>query len=356
MKPVSLLLNNKSFTYENIKNGYYEPTTLFEKNTLDFCRQWLNGQRTFNQQTSGSTGKPKTIEIPRTQMRLSAQLTVGALGLQAADTALVCIDTAYIGGKMMLVRALEHHMQLVIIEPTSNPMETISLEPHFVSMVPMQVANTIENNVHKLKKCKGLLIGGAPINNELSKKLTTLATPIYNTYGMTETASHVALRRVSHPVEPYFNGLGDVHFTTTKDKRLKIKGSITQQKLLQTNDIVELHSQNSFTWLGRADNVINSGGIKIHPEQIEPLVAEVLDKINMKYRFFLAGTPNNTLGQQLILVVETTDKKVLAKINSTLSTLLSKYHRPKLVLGCSSFIETDNGKIQRLKTLKSCLL
>ncbi len=353
MKPSSLLLNNKSFSYEQIRNGKYKTSTLFEECTLLFCHQWLNGQEVFEQKTSGSTGKPKLIKISRPQMKLSAQLTIGALGLQANDTALVCIDTAYIGGKMMLVRAFEHNLNLIINEPLSNPLENITVPIDFIAMVPMQFENSLNNHPKKIANCKAIIIGGAPINHSLAEKIALLKTPIFSTYGMTETVSHIALKRLSHPREKHFTTLDDVKIATNNHEQLIINGAITNHKELLTNDRVTLLSPTTFNWLGRIDNVVNSGGVKIQLEEVESLIEIYFNKINLNSRFFLYGVSDSYLGQKLVLCIESKNIIIPANTINSPSIGINKLSCPKDIIYIKKFIDTSSGKIDRTESYKN---
>ncbi len=352
MKPSSLLLNNKSFSYKQIRSGEYETSSPFEERTLLFCRQWLNEQEVFEQHTSGSTGKPKLIKINRAQMVFSAKQTVDALKLSPSDTALVCIDTAYIGGKMMLVRGFEHKLQLIINEPLSNPLENITVPVDFIAMVPMQFENSLNNHPEKIDNCKAIIIGGASINNSLAKQITQLKTPIYSTYGMTETVSHIALKRLSSPSGDCFKTLGDITIDVTGEEQLIINGAITNYQDLITNDIVKIVSSTEFKWIGRSDNVVNSGGIKIQLEEVESLIEIYFNKINLINRFFLYGIPDSYLGQKLVLCIETNNITIPANTINFPSMGLNKLSCPKDIIYIKQFIETTSRKVDRAESYK----
>lgn len=352
---MELLLNNKSFSYEQIKAGEYVSASPFEERTLLFCQQWLNGQQEFEQKTSGSTGKPKPIKITRAQMVVSAKQTVDALNLASDDVALVCIDTAFIGGKMMLVRAFEHQMKIIIIEPSSNPLENIETPFHFAAMVPLQFENTIKSNLEKLANCKAIIIGGAPVSESLASKILSLKVPVFSTYGMTETSSHIALKRLSLPAEDHYTTLGDVTIKINSNEQLLIKGTITNNVELITSDRVRILSSTTFKWLGRIDNVVNSGGLKIQLEEIESQI-EHLFKINgIKNRFFLIGEPDAYLGEKLILCLEGKNSTIQTNIANLLETHLEKFSRPKEILFIINFTESTSGKIKRKESYQNRL-
>ena len=355
MKPTSLLLNNKPFSYEQIKGGDYTISSPFEERTLLFCRQWLNGQNEFEQKTSGSTGTPKLIKISRVQMCMSAAITVSALNLSANDIALVCVDTAYIAGKMMLARAFEHQMNIIIVEPTSNPLERINTPFHFAAMVPMQIENTLINTTtkDKLADCKAILIGGAPVSIKLATQIATLKTPIYATYGMTETVSHIALQKLSSPSENYFTTMGDIHIKTNNNDQLIIKGAITNNEALITNDRIELLSPRTFKWLGRIDNVINSGGIKFQIEDIETSIALLFNDLNIVNRFFVAKNSDEYLGDKIALYIEAKSQNSFKNLKGVLKKRLAKHHLPREVFFIDNFIETGSGKVDKLAVIKN---
>lgn len=349
-----IVLNGRQISHAQLKAGQYQPKNTFEETTLTFCRAWLNGTAHFMQKTSGSTGQPKEITLTRAQMQYSAHQTMRALNLPKNAKALVCIDTAYIGGKMMLVRGFDYGMQLHINTPSANPLLHTQEHFDFTAMVPMQLQQIWANpeTRPKLAGFKAIILGGNAVPHALAQKLATQTIPIYSTYGMTETASHIALQRLSKPTEPYFRGIGDVKFTTTPDNRLQITGTVTALKTLTTNDIVALQSPHQFSWLGRADNVINSGGIKLHPEVIEQEIEKIFIKNKLNYRFFVAGHPDDLLGQKLVLYIESHKKALEGIIKPLLSKGLTKYHQPKEIRLAFPFIETPTGKINRLRTVK----
>ncbi len=347
MHPTSLLLNNKTYSYKQIRTGDYSTTTDFEANTLIFCRQWLNGQQEFEQKTSGSTGKPKTIKISRAQMQLSAEQTVKALSLHPNNIALVCIDTAFIGGKMMLVRGLEHHLQLIINEPSANPLDGLKQDFDFAAMVPMQFQNALQSNLAKIEACKAIIIGGASVSSSLAAQIANLKTPVYSTYGMTETVSHIALKRLSSPSQNYYTTIGSIDICTNNKEQLILKGAITNNKELITNDRVQILSPTTFKWLGRIDNVINSGGIKIQLEEVEASIELLFNKLKMTNLFFIASKPDAYLGSKLVLFIE--HPKLLSSENllRKLKKHLNRFTCPKEIIYVPKFAKTSSEKIDK---------
>jgi O-succinylbenzoic acid--CoA ligase len=286
----------------------------YEQSVLTFCRNWLKGQQKFVIHTSGSTGHPKAISLHRQQMIASAKLTGQALDLKPGYKSLVCLSVDYIAGMMMLVRGLELGLHSTIIYPNQNPLANFSpdIQFDFMAMVPLQLQATLAGSVQEkthLNKMKAVLIGGAPINYGLAQAVKTLTVPLYHTYGMTETVSHVALKRLNGPeASERFKPQPGVELGLDERGCLHITAPMTLGQKLQTNDLVDLHADGSFTWLGRVDHVINSGGVKVQIENVEAALAEVLHQPHFspysQARFFVGSQPHPQLGQIVVAVLE----------------------------------------------------
>lgn len=334
-------------------------------NTLEFCRDWLNGKTAFALTTSGSTGKPKPMSISRNQMLSSAAMTIKKLGLTANDHALVCLDTAYIAGKMMLVRGFEADMAMTIVTPSSNPFKELSPDEHFdfTALIPLQLKKILEAD-EKGKKTlggmKAILVGGGAVNEVLEEQLQPIKTPIYSTYGMTETVSHIALRKLNGPdKDRLFRTLEGVEIGQDERGCLTIKAAVTNHETIVTNDLVTLISENSFRWEGRIDNVINSGGIKINIEKLEDQIAGILSVLGLQTPLLIAGLNDVSLGEKVILVLEgpPLDKKIEQQLWARLRQDLAAYHVPKNLYYLPELIRTETGKIQRkmnLEELRKC--
>lgn len=329
-------------------NSYYQ-------NTLTFIKEWLSGKNEFQLQTSGSTGIPKIIKVHRNQMVYSAEATARALKLTSDYSALVCLNTKYIAGIMMLVRSLVTGMKMTIIEPSSNPLESFSSDERFdfTAWVPLQletIMNKLPEKKELLNAFKCIIIGGAPVNEGLLTKIKTLQAPVYSTYGMTETLSHIALQQLNgDKPENYFKALENVELGLDSRGCLMIKSPVTLDKTIVTNDVVELIEKDKFKFLGRFDNVINSGGVKIFPEKVETLTARVFESLNINCRFFLSGTPDERLGQQVTLFIE--GEPFLESQKQLVIDLLRKelplYEVPKKLVFLKTFNETETGKVDR---------
>jgi len=364
-----LLLNGKKFYYEEIANYSFRnsiPLNGYEVTTLEFCRNWLNGVQEVAINTSGSTGSPKLINLTRAQMEASARYTLKVLHLQENDRALVCLNTEYIGGMMMLVRGFTGNLNLTIIEPIQNPFKYLSPNGpeayEFGSFVPMQLQAILTETPEKkylLNNMKGILVGGAPIPNELLKQIETIEAPVYHTYGMTETSSHVALKRL-HGSQP------DTSFRATESVKLgldyrgclTIKGDLTNNQLVVTNDLVNLVSEHEFEWLGRVDNTINSGGVKVQAEKVEVALAQALLELQHEGRSFITSFPDDKLGQRIVAVLEgeKLNHPDEEKIKQHLKRILNKYEVPKEFKYISDFCTTGSGKIDKQATLKNLSL
>ncbi|RNC90205.1 MAG: O-succinylbenzoic acid--CoA ligase [Allomuricauda sp.] len=308
-----------------------------------FLTDWLNENDNLSIKTSGSTGEPKTISIKKVFCINSAKATAAYFQLAAGQTALLCLSSAFIAGKMMLVRAMVLGLELDTTAPNSKPLGTTTKTYDFAAMVPMQVMNSLPR-LHQIKK---LIIGGAPVSKLLRQQLHQSSTQIFETYGMTETVTHIAVKPLNSD-KVAFETLADI--SVEKDERncLVIKApKIAAQKVV-TNDLVDLIDEHHFIWLGRFDNIINSGGIKLIPEQIEAKLAEVISD-----RFFVAGMPHESLGEQLVLLVE--GRPDIEFIQQTIEKLdsIRTYEKPKKIISVIEFISTPTGKVSRLETLKA---
>ena len=308
----------------------------FEKPVGDFLLDWFDSKDYIEMFTSGSTGEPKTVIVKKQAMVNSALATGDFFDLQPGNTALHCLPVKYVAGKMMLVRAMILGLDLEFVAPSSHPLRNNELDFDFVAMVPLQAQNSLE----ELKRVKKLIVGGAAINKSLEKNLLKLKTEVYETYGMTETITHIAARKLG---EKAFTVLPNVTISYDDRNCLVIHAPSISDDVITTNDIVELVNENQFMFLGRLDNIINSGGIKIMPEQVEQKLA---NKIQQHY--FIASKPDNELGEKVILVVEG-DKQ---EFGEDLFADLDKYEKPKEIVFIPKFKETASGKIMRKQTLQ----
>ncbi|MBS9766452.1 MAG: AMP-binding protein [Flavobacteriaceae bacterium] len=307
-----------------------------------FLEQWFDKKDFVEVKTSGSTGVPKPIQLSKTAMIESAIATGSFFDLSAGTTALLCMSAEYIAGKMMLVRALILGWHLDIVPPSSQPLKDIAKTYDFSAMIPMQV----EKSLSKLHRIKKLIIGGGSISNQLLLNLQETSTKAYATYGMTETITHIAIKSINQPMEHHYTTLPNISVETDERGCLVINAPRISKEKIVTNDLVHLISNSQFKWLGRYDSIINSGGIKLIPEEIEQKLTPYISE-----RFFIIGIPDSLLGEKVVLLVEGTKQPfLLEKIKK--QGILKKYEIPKEVYFVPQFIETETKKIQRKKTLE----
>lgn len=330
-------LNGKSFSYlELLSEALYliENGQLFEKAIAKFLLQWLNNESFVFVSTSGSTGKPKQIVLQKAAMMASAKATGLFFNLQPKTTALLCLSADYIAGKMMLVRAITLGLHLDTTSPSSYPLQSKKFD--FVAMVPMQVSNSLQ----QLHLVKILLIGGTKVSYQLTKSILETNCNAFESYGMTETISHIAIKKIG---EKPFTILPNVAISTDERNCLVIEAVELSKDKIITNDSVEIVNPTQFILKGRFDNVINSGGIKIFPEEIEEKLAKYI-----AVPFFIAGLPDEKYGEKVILVIEGKFFEILSSIFSD----ISKYQIPKEIVFIDKFVETETNKINRKKTLE----
>ena len=339
---------------ENINPESLSPQTEFEEKVISFLKEWDSSVPKVSVQTSGSTGIPKVFEIEKNKMLNSAMMTCDFLNLKEGDTALLCLPVEYISGKMMVVRALERKLRLTVATPTAKPVQNLEVFTDFCAMSPLQV----ENSLDKIRFIKNLIIGGAQVSENLKAKIHKQLPPdihhpaprIYETYGMSETLSHIALKQIYPVSEEYFSVFEGIKIALDERGCLKISAPNLNPEILQTNDLVELKDSRHFKFLGRIDHVINSGGLKIHPEELERLL---LRHIAGEAAFL--GAKDEKLGQKLVLVIEGEENEELKlQLDETLKEIektFSKNHLPKSIHFIPVFPRIPNGKLNRKELL-----
>ncbi len=412
LKKLHFYLNTKKISFNDIIEGKKFYVSDEELLIIEFCKKWITGAKNFVFQTSGSTGIPKQITLTRKQMEASAKTTISYLSLNTNQTiftnqtAFICINTNYIGGIMMIVRALMTDMLMVIVNPTANPLKNNYLELipeifstktrfnihlNFAAFVPLQLQKILTekmtlghigniNNKLILDNMKAILVGGASLSETQEDLFKTISAPVYQTYGMTETASHIALRRINPPNNPnhnynynplndlskndlyndYFEILPEIKTFTDERGCLVITAPSTNFEEVITNDLVEFMHQNNtkyLRFLGRIDNIINSGGVKVQLEKVEKAIEIFLSDMNLegelkKYAnkaFYCMDLPDETLGQRLVVVFESEKmpKELENSLFEYLAKNLSKYEIPKEIIYKDTFERTETGKIIR---------
>jgi len=332
--------------YNYIKEG--EP---HEGEIGDFLLDWLKPSEFIEVKTSGSTGVSKTIKVRKAHMVNSALASGKFFELPASSTALMCLPAKYIAGKMMLVRAMVLGWELDLVPPSANPLDQLYKTYDFCAMTPFQLDNSI-SRLHLIKK---LIVGGGAVSPGLQELVQGINTKVYETFGMTETVSHIAAKRLNTKKKRKkpapFKLMPNVHISKDSRGCLVIKAAAISDDILVTNDVVDIITYKKFFWKGRYDNVVNSGGIKLFPEEIERKLSDVIDG-----RFFLIGMPDDSLGEKLVMFVETDfSEELLTELQLKVQSLksLDKYEIPKKIYLIQKFEETPNGKIHRKNTLRS---
>ncbi|MGV3459321.1 MAG: AMP-binding protein [Flavobacterium sp.] len=315
--------------YSFIKEG--EP---WERAIGDFLMYWFDAGSHIEMQTSGTTGTPKIISVDKQAMVHSALATGSFFELNAGIKALHCLPTQYVAGKMMLVRAFILGWELDLVAPASHPLERNDTMYDFAAMVPLQAQHTLD----KLGQIKKLILGGAKVSSGLAKQLENVNSEVYETYGMTETITHIAAKKVG---EEAFKTLPHVKIHEDERHCLVIDADAICDEPVVTNDVVQVLNDNEFIWLGRYDNVVNSGGVKLFPEQIEEKLSGRIER-----RFFLKGEPDEELGEKLVLIIEGEPFDV----DPAIFLKLGKFEKPKETLFVPAFAETTSGKVMRDKT------
>ncbi len=323
---------------------------LWEKNLYNFILEWIFPDSYIKVKTSGSTGSPKWIKIEKDRMIQSALMTGRFFDLKKSDKALLCLPVDFIAGKMMVVRSFVLGLDLVPINPSGNPLEKMVGTVDFAAMTPLQISNILNEKAgtDKLNRIGKLIIGGADIHPELLNKIKTLKNETWQTYGMTETITHIAVRKLNPPDETeFYQALPGVIFDQDERDCLIIQAPHLSVTQVITNDIVELKNEREFKFIGRYDNIINSGGIKLSPEKIEA-------KLNphIHHRFIIAGLPDVRLGQKLVLIIENQEIEDIDLRKLAEQSNLRNFEIPKQVIFSAPFSLTENGKINRKDVVK----
>lgn len=314
----------------------------------EFISQWQSPSPTLLVHTSGSTGKPKPMLVEKRRMEASARITCQFLGLKRGDTALLCMPLDYIAGKMVVVRAIVWGLKLIDIPPCGHPLKQIDTPPVFAAMVPMQVFNSMQDasERQKLWQIKHLIIGGGAINDDMAAELRQHPNAVWSTYGMTETLSHIALRRLSGPqASEWYEPFDGVNVSTNADGCLVIDAPTVCALPLTTNDIAEIAADGRrFRIRGRKDNVICSGGIKL---QIEEMEAKLRPYINVP--FLISKRSDPKFGETVVMIAETND---IESLKTICKERLNKYEQPHKYIAVDSIPTTETGKPARAKAME----
>ena len=308
-----------------------------------FLNEWFNDDAYITAKTSGSTGIPKEIKVQKKHLIHSAKNTIKHFDLNQRSHLFLCLSTETIAGKMMLIRAIIVDGKISIGTVKKNTMDDLPKQVDFVALVPIQLEHYL-NQKEKIS-VKTIIVGGAPISENLRALCQSVTTPIYQTFGMTETLSHVAVKCINGETNRSYEALEGIQFSTQGEQLVIHYPAIGQDALL-SNDIVELIDPFHFNWLGRADFAINSGGIKLFPEQIEQKLSGFLS-----CPFFISSIKEESLGESICLYLDSEEPVEIKK--ETLLEILSKFEVPRYYKIGVTFSYTQNGKIDRLSTIKN---
>ena len=330
-----------------------------------FLNEWNNDSDRVLVHTSGSTGEPKPMWVEKRRMEASARITCDFLGLKEGDTALLCMSLDYIAGKMMVVRSLVRNLKLIVVEPSGHPLTPLQLPRGggkdlgqnsplrgswrgvggvtFAAMVPMQVYNSLQvpQERERLKQIKHLIIGGGAIDEAMASELKDFPNHVWSTYGMTETLSHIALRRLNGPeASEWYKPFPSVNILQNEEGCLVIDAPLVCAERLVTNDIVEI-SEAGFRIIGRKDNVICSGGIKVQAEEVERIL-----KPYVREPFLITKRKDEKFGEIVVLLTESDD---MEEVKMACRQYLPKYWQPRDYVFVERIPMTETGKPARKK-------
>lgn len=333
-------LNGKFYSKEELNkdNLSFREHSKIEKAVFNFAHSLFDESDTVEVQTSGSTGKPKKLNVLKSAIETSARATNSFFNLTAKSTAGLALSLQYIAAKMMLARAIVGQFQLYVNSPKSLAIPDQPVD--FMPVVPMQIETILREKPEMIGNVKTYLIGGGKVESGLHEKILNAGIDAWYSFGMTETLSHFALAKAERGKTPEYRTLPGVEIRVDKNGKLEINWPGITEGWLNTNDLVEL-TPNGFRWLGRADNLINSGGIKVIPEEVE----SILDGI-IQSPFFIAGVSEERLGEAVVLFVEGDEIVDLESVDWE-----NQYQKPRKVVSISEFERTISGKIRRKDTV-----
>ncbi len=340
---------------EKLRDGELEGEHLWS--IAAFLEEWMDGEAYVSVGTSGSTGERKSISLSKEGMKASARMTRDHYGIPDGARALLCLSASFIAGKMMLVRAMEGDWTLKVVEPSRDPVKAVKEGERFdfAAMVPMQVHEALADQVDK-KRFEGIervIIGGAPVPERLEKRIRPLRSACYATYGMTETITHIADRALNGPqASDRYTPMEGVAVDQDLRGCLKVRAPHLFRGEFQTNDLIELDEEGKFRVRGRFDRLINSGAVKLLPEELEKKIESAMDR-----RFFIDKEPDEELGERAVLFLEGSplDPRTEKLLYSHMKELLHAYEVPKRIVSIPLFAETGSGKVDRPRSREKAL-
>lgn len=329
----------------------------FEEELAVFLREWNDKEvEELMVHTSGSTGIPKPLLVKKERMENSARMTCRFLGLKAGDSALLCLPLRYIAGKMMTVRSVVGSLDLWPVAPDNHPLKNLNEPPVFAAMIPMQVRCSLEvpKEAELLREIRHLIIGGGAIDVDLAAALRNFPHEVWSTYGMTETLSHIAMRRLNGPeATEWYTPLEDVRIRLSSESTLVIEAPKVCDGELVTNDVAEVNDKGEFRICGRKDNVINSGGIKIQIEEVEKILRPYIS-----CPYFISSISDPKFGEIAVMLLEADQlpederRELNCTLDKTCRERLEKYHCPKAYFYLPALPYTETGKPDRATARK----
>jgi len=301
--------------------------------------------------TSGSTGNPKPIELKKTALVTSATKTINYFQLKEKNSAALCLSVEHIAGAMMLIRSMVGGLTLHVFPSSTKTIDHITLPIDFIAIVPMQLESCLSSNkgLNNIRLCRNILVGGAPITASLNDQLIEKKINAFHSYGMTETITHIALKKIGLSGAGFYKTLDGI-LLESKKGALSINYPEISDLSIQTNDRVELLDQTSFRWLGRLDHVINSGGIKISPELLEDKISKGIDT-----PFILGGIPDSKFGEKLVIVLQQKSGIEESMSKEFFTEYVDKFETPKAYSIINQLAWNKNNKIDRIQTLKKAI-
>ena len=356
----TITINGKTYTANDARATMKSPSRLqalfreqagegsFLTALADFLAEWFDDTDTVKVHTSGSTGTPKELHVEKRRMMNSAMLTVSFLHLKRGDTALLCMPLQYIAGKMVVVRALVAGLDLIPVTPCGHPLQGIDQPLAFGACIPMQVYNSMQDPIERgrLESIRHLIIGGGAIDPDMGEALKTFPNDVWSTYGMTETLSHIALRKLNGPdASEWYTPFEHVTLSQSEEGTLIIDAPLVCPERLITNDIIQLNEAGQFRIIGRKDNTINTGGVKVQIEQVENALKPLLP-----LPFFITSAPDVKFGERVVLLVQTPSASLSDKEEEAIGKAIGQlppYWRPKQTVPVNALPLTGTGKPDR---------
>lgn len=340
----SFKLNGRSLDHNGLMTiaySYVKEGELYEKQIGDFLLNWLDNFSYHTVFSSGSTGTPREYRLDKQHMINSARMTGERFHLPAESEVINCLPLSYVAGKLMLVRAIELGWHIDLVRPSRNPLEKAAKRYDFTALTAYQVKHSLKH----LYKSRKIIIGGGPVDEAIVDNLQGSHTQAFHTYGMTETSTHVGVRELYPKYEEYFTALPGVKVRLNGADCLVVDAPDLISEPIVTNDLAKVEDEKRFKILGRADNVIITGGIKIHPESLENKLSKYIDS-----RFFVTSEPEKDLGRQVVIYVEGDG----VDLDSAFAKAkLDRYEKPRRIIFVKEFVETHTGKIDRKDIIKA---